>query len=237
MIAYAGKQFWNDFNNGDEALFQDANRPRDNDKFKLRPWLQSDKWDWRGANKGISYWQFQAKWIAKVPWTLNGSALNLVIPEFKAKYTSSDFSDLSGYTQLNWISYTTQELADFAWDRADGKDSQAMFKDGMVYISKSWSYMIEASAQFYRPTTYDSTNSYLTKMWVFLYYWTKLDNIQERSHRQNRAVWFPDYLDYWTVADIPWGTYLTMWSAHTFKNWTSAKDVMVGYALNLYRLS
>jgi hypothetical protein len=38
MIVYAGKQFWNDFNNGDEALFQDANRPRDNDKFKIKPW-------------------------------------------------------------------------------------------------------------------------------------------------------------------------------------------------------
>ena len=54
MIVYAGKQYWNDFNNWDEALFQDANRPRDNDKFKLRPWLQSDKWDFRWTNKNIN---------------------------------------------------------------------------------------------------------------------------------------------------------------------------------------
>ena len=53
MIVYAGKQFWNDFNNGDEALFQDANRPRDNDKFKIKPWLQSEKQDFRQSNKNI----------------------------------------------------------------------------------------------------------------------------------------------------------------------------------------
>lgn len=54
MIVYSWKQFWNDFNNWDEGLFQDANRPRDNDKFKIKPWLQSDKWDFRSSNKNIS---------------------------------------------------------------------------------------------------------------------------------------------------------------------------------------
>ena len=55
MIVYAGKQFWNDFNNWDEALFQDAERPRDSDKFKLRPWLQSGKWDWRKSKTNIKF--------------------------------------------------------------------------------------------------------------------------------------------------------------------------------------
>ena len=54
MIIYTGKQYWNDFNNWDEALFQDANRPRDNDKFKIKPWLQSDKRDFRTSNKNIN---------------------------------------------------------------------------------------------------------------------------------------------------------------------------------------
>lgn len=54
MIVYTWKQRWNDFNNWDEALFQDANRPRDNDKFKIKPWLQSDKWDFRSSNKNIN---------------------------------------------------------------------------------------------------------------------------------------------------------------------------------------
>ena len=54
MIVYTGKQFWNDFNNWDEALFQDADRPRDSDKFKIKPWLQSDKWDFRNSNKNIN---------------------------------------------------------------------------------------------------------------------------------------------------------------------------------------
>lgn len=54
MIVYTWKQRWNDFNNGDEALFQDANRPRDNDKFKIKPWVQSEKWDFRQSNKDIN---------------------------------------------------------------------------------------------------------------------------------------------------------------------------------------
>ena len=54
MIVYTWKQFWNDFNNGDEALFQDANRPRDNDKFRIQPWKQTEKWDFRTSNKNIN---------------------------------------------------------------------------------------------------------------------------------------------------------------------------------------
>lgn len=237
MIVYAGKQYWNDYNNWDEALFQDANRPRDNDKFKLRPWLQSDKWDWRWANKWISYWQFQAKSLSLVWGTTNGASLNIDVPTLKEKYTASDFSSLNGYTQYGWKSYTSAELAGLAEERAWGKDSEAMFRDWMVYIAKSWSYMIEASAQYYRPSGYDSSNSYLTKLWVFLFYGTKKDDIKEWSHRQSRACGFPDYIDYWTVADIPAWTYLTIWGAHTYKNGSTPTNTMVGYALNLYRLS
>ena len=53
MIVYSGKQYWNDFNNWDEALFQDANRPRDNNKFKIKPWLQSEKIDVKQSAKNI----------------------------------------------------------------------------------------------------------------------------------------------------------------------------------------
>ena len=54
MIVYTGKQYWNDFNNWDEGLFQDANRPRDDDKFKIKPWLQSEKMNFRQSTKNIS---------------------------------------------------------------------------------------------------------------------------------------------------------------------------------------
>lgn len=239
MIVYAGKQYWNEFNNWDEALFEDANRPRDNNKFKLRPWVQTNKFNWRQSNSWISYGEFQAKSLYLAPWTANWASLNMSIPEFKSKYTASDFSSLDGYTQYtaDWgKTYTSDELAKLAMERQEWKDSEAFIKDWMVYIWKSGSYMVEASAQFYRPTDYDSSTSYLTKMWVYLYYWQAWD-IKERSHRQNRACWCPDYLDYWTVADIPAWTYLTMWAAHTYRNGVGNKNVMVWYALNLYRLS
>jgi hypothetical protein len=54
MIVYAWKQFWNDFNNGDEALFQDANLPRDDFMFKIQHWLQANKQDFRQSNKNVT---------------------------------------------------------------------------------------------------------------------------------------------------------------------------------------
>ena len=55
MIVYSGKQFWNNFNNGDDAVFGDSNRPRDENGFKLRPWLQGDKWSFRDVNKKTNF--------------------------------------------------------------------------------------------------------------------------------------------------------------------------------------
>ena len=67
MKVYSWWQFWNDFNNWDEGLFQDANRPRDDDKFKLRPWLQSDKRKQREVNKDITTVASQliATWVTE----------------------------------------------------------------------------------------------------------------------------------------------------------------------------
>ena len=61
MIAYTGKQYWNEFNNWDEALFEDAALPRDSYKFKIKQGIQTQKNDLRTANSGIAaqgtfYW-------------------------------------------------------------------------------------------------------------------------------------------------------------------------------------
>ena len=47
MKVYSWRQFWNNFNSWDEGLFQDANRPRDDDKFKIKPWRQTEKLNFR----------------------------------------------------------------------------------------------------------------------------------------------------------------------------------------------
>jgi len=71
MIVYAGKQYWNEFNNWDEALFQDANRPRDDENFKIQPWMQGRKQDLRTANSGIAaqwtfYWSKSQAWQSTI---------------------------------------------------------------------------------------------------------------------------------------------------------------------------
>lgn len=62
MMVYSWKQYGNNFNSWDEGLFQDASRPRDSDKFKLRPWLQSDKRKQREVNKDITVVAAQLSW-------------------------------------------------------------------------------------------------------------------------------------------------------------------------------
>ena len=111
MIVYAGKQFWNDFNNWDEALFQDASRPRDDFKFKIQHWLQANKQDWRTANKNINMAQALVKW-AVLTW-----ANTFAEPVFKTKYTSSDFSFLVWYTPNWWTAITSNQVSQYAEDR------------------------------------------------------------------------------------------------------------------------
>lgn len=157
MIVYAGKQFWNDFNNGDEALFQDANRPRDNDKFKIRPWLQSDKWDWRGSNKNISMAQALVRCIVKNPsWTFT-------TPYFKTEYADNEFSFIVWYTPNWWETITSAQATVLARESKIQTwqwDACMAVSDGNVIIQKSWTYIIEAFAEFVYPTWYNSGTSY-----------------------------------------------------------------------------
>ena len=118
MIVYAGKQRWNNFNNWDEALFQDANRPRDNDKFKIRPWLQSDKWKQRETNKDIYVDAAELLWWGQTTTWAGGS-----------------FPD--GFT-----------IPKLQQDIKRGNPWCIINKDWNVEIVEDGTYIIEASCQF-----------------------------------------------------------------------------------------
>ena len=201
MIVYAGKQFWNDFNNGDEALFQDANRPRDNDKFRIRPWLQSDKWDWRGANKNTSLCQLIIKWGSTVPWTSDWTSLKWAIPVLKPTWTASDLSNIG-------FSWATSELLEWLKEDRYGNPYVALREWNITYetawstetkswqymeIFESWLYVVQVTWQFVFPSWYSSSTSYQYKYrvgitaeinWVLhLLLSNDLDAVEMEMHR------------------------------------------------------
>ena len=228
MIVYAGKQFWNDFNNWDEALFQDANRPRDNDMFKLRPWFQSDKWKWRETNKATNAAQALLRCIVKNPsWTFT-------TPYFKTKYWDSDFSFIVGYVPNWWSAITSAEATALAREsniQAGEWDTWISVKDGNVIIQKSWTYIIEAFAEFVYTTWYNTGASYQYIEYVAL-----------KSYENNAwrvVLWSTDRAC--GSKSFRKASYVTNAVAGDILNvevWqTSGQNVMVNVWLNAYRLS
>ena len=195
MIVYAWKQYWNDFNNWDEALFQDASRPRDNDKFKIRPWLQSDKWDWRDTNKNTWLPVHQYVWIAVAPsssWTyftrVSDSRTKQQILDCCSWYGSiiswwnvqgwtadSLLKDINGHAQTFWssLAYTKSK-------------SVSLFGDANIdtlYIATDWGYMIWAAVML-SPETAISTWQQL-----MLYTVTANDGQELVAHYNGKLSW------------------------------------------------
>ena len=163
MIVYAGKQFWNDFNNGDEALFQDADRPRDNDKFKIKPWLQAQKNDLRTANswiaaQGTFQWAKVQDWQSMIVWNT---------AYMKDSYTGSDFPWLSSFVALDGTTYNPDTVAKWLWTEIIWKP-YVNAVDGNIVIWKNWVYAVTAQCIFIAPTWYSVSNSVNYKFYVWL---------------------------------------------------------------------
>lgn len=169
MIVYTWKQYWNEFNNWDEALFQDANRPRDEDKFKIRPWLQSWKRKWREANKDTWLPVHQYMWFAVVPsatWTyfprVSDSWTEQEIKDCCSWYdsiiswwnvqwwtASSLLNDFNNHSQAYWgsLAYTKTEKVSLIWDA----------NIDTLFMANSWAYIISANVILSPETAFSST--------------------------------------------------------------------------------
>lgn len=228
MIVYAGKQYWNDFNNWDEALFQDANRPRDEDKFKIQPWLQSWKRDRRTANKNIYMAQALVRCLVKNP------SATYSTPYFKTQYSSDDFSFIVGYTPNWWSAITTAQASQLAEESAiQGWQWDACISvvDGNVVIRKSWTYILEAFAEFVYPTWFNVGSSYQYIEYVAL-----------KTYKDNQwqvVLWSTDRAC--GTRSYRKASYVTYASAGDILNvevWQSSwLETLVNVWLNAYRLS
>lgn len=248
MINFKQWDSWgNNFNNWDEALLSDSNRPRDEFWFKVKPWMQSDKWDWRSSNKNINLQQAIYKSAVLSPWLAWWATAMPDIPVFKTNYTASDFSSLDWYV---WATGITYSAWDIAWDRKAElfgstktiiEDWNTIIvpqvatwvQDWMIFIWESGTYILQAYSDFFFPYWYDSNNSYLYKEYVYLYsYDKKKKSITIWVRNQARACSAQDWLNTLFVWWLPKGTWLTIWVTHTYTN-----PVMCFTALNVYRLS
>jgi hypothetical protein len=218
MIVYSGKQFWNDFNNWDEGLFQDANRPRDDDKFQIRPWVNSRKNDLRVANswiaaQGTFYGNKLQAWQQYIT-DANGNWL-FNTADIKNSYRDSDIvvtvdvkpSQLK--TQIYWKPYVN----------ADGKD---------VVVGKEGCYAITAIAQYFAPTWYDVTTSYTNKFYVAL-----LANWQPILYTQARGCGGMDTLPLFYIGWFGVWDRVNVGFLHTYLT----NPFSVISSMNLYRLS
>lgn len=195
MIVYSWKQYWNDFNNGDEGLFQDANRPRDDDKFKIRPWLQSDKWDWRWTNKNTRLPVHQYMWVAVAPswsWTyftrVSDSWTKQQIEDCCSWYSSiiswwnvqgrtaeSLIKDMESHAQSYWWSaaYTSWKSATLFWNA----------EIETLYMANNWAYMIWATVML------SPESAFTTWQQFMLYTVTSIDNQEVVAHYNGKLTW------------------------------------------------
>lgn len=236
MIVYSGKQFWNDFNNWDEGLFQDANRPRDEDKFKLRPWLQSDKWKWREANKDTDFSHIMIKWGCTVPWTWSWKQLLWTVPKIQTTWTQSELDAL--WVPTAFMANVTPEVMNMekennpfvlvkkwkitylTWDGSTGFTTNTV-DTTYLEIAESWLYYILCWGKFcFDLNSYNSNTSYQYKEWVWL--WQNMNWVFTNTDMtQQRACGNWDMVRFIEVAWFPkWDQIIPM-IAHSYTTWTN----------------
>lgn len=227
MIMYTWKQFGNDFRNGDDAVFWDSNRPRDDNGTKIRPWLQGDKWSFRDVNKKTGFSQIDLKWYSNCSSSTSWKPLVWEVPTIKKKRTRQDRTDV-WYPSVFWKEESYKVWAydnefhnepqymlvewNFSYYSSDGNNTVFKNKETTcLEIINDWLYYIDCVSQFmfsYDNTdNYNSNNAYQYKEWSgIMQYDKKLGYFIPTQNRCQRAVWNWDSLSCALII------FLTRWS-------------------------
>lgn len=230
MIVYAGKQFWNEFNNGDEALFEDAGLPRDSNMFKILPWINTRKNDLRTANSNIAaqgtfYGVKVQSWQTTLT-DVNGNRL-FNKAHLKNSYSPTDISEIDWFITAWGYVYS-------ASSEADGLKSVILWKpyvnasDGDVVIWKTWVYAVTAQCMFIAPSWYNVSNSANYKFYVSL-----LLNGRPSLYTQSRGCGWMDTFSVFYVWLFGTWDRLNTWFLHTYLT----SSFLCHSSINLYRLS
>ena len=163
------------FANPDEAMFSDANRPRDPNGFRIMPGVQMPKWSLREKIKDTYLNQIIVKGACMPKGISSWGNLEsaLTTTKFKKEYTSEDFNFLLWYEV--WTSdihgkYTEEHINNLVKDRKTeifGKPWVDV-SNGDVIIRKNWSYIVQFYADFnYK---YPRDTNRLDKVFMYLVY-------------------------------------------------------------------
>lgn len=218
MIVYAGKQYGNEFNNGDEALFEDAKRPRDSQMFKITPWMQGWRWDWKKTNKNREPSLFHAYGFSLVEWAnpVNNKSTDGIVWKrirFKSKYSTSDFSSIAPYTRATWAVLDANDLLQYVDDAyGENGDAKATIKDERLEIQESWVYFIDMFAQFVYPSWYN----YASNTSYPLYLGLLVEWKGTYADTQSRSCFYLDRLHETFATPIPKGTRISLGVAHGY---------------------
>lgn len=228
MIVYAGKQFWNDFNNGDEALFEDAGLPRDSNKFKIQQWIQARKQDLRTANSWIAA-QGTFHCIKSQPWQSNIMDQNTWKRLFNTAYMKNEYS----VSDLWWL-VTEEEAkrlrANIIWKPYVNADKWD------IVIWKNWVYAVTCIVRFIAPSSYASkitSTTFSSSSAYYKFYISLMLNWNPDMWTQQRWCWGQDVL----TLSFTW--YFNTWDRlnvgflHTY----TTDSFTVIPEMNLYRLS
>jgi len=224
MIMYAWKQFWNDFRNGDDAVFWDSNRPRDGNGTKIRPWLQGDKWSFRDVNKKTDFSMYNFHGLWSVAWISYITPIPIL---FKQK---RELSDISPYGYTN-------DLLQLFQDAAVNNPNYRITPETVKYNTTNWIqsidtnvleivedglYQIEITWQFTMPSNYNASNSYQYKFYVCaMQYYDSLWYRAQFDQTQSRWTWWSDVLKLSNTQVIKAWQKITAWYLHTWTSWSA----------------
>lgn len=228
MIVYSWKQFWNNFNNGDEWLFQDADRPRDSNMFKIQHWIQTGRQDLRTANswiaaQGTFYGVKVQTWGAIRIWET--AAL-------KNKYTASDFPWLDSFVAMDGTTYSAEAIA-------NGLKPVIIWRpyvnaDWDIVIWKSGVYAVTCQCLYVAPTWYDvSSTTFSRNSAYYKFYVSLMLNWVASMWTQSRGCGSADALSVFYVWWFDTWDRLNTGFFHTY----TASAFLCQPTINLYRLS
>ena len=237
MIVYAGKQFWNDFNNGDEALFEDAGLPRDSNKFKIQQWIQARKQDLRTANSWIAA-QGLFKGAKLQSWQ---SVITWNTAKMKSSYTASDFADINWFVATDGSVLSAETIADWMYRNEKGiKENPIIWKpyvnpvDWDIVIWKSGLYSITCQVTFIAPTWYNvSSTTFSSSSAFYKFYVALMLNWKASMHTQSRWCGTTDALSVSLTARFDTWDKVNTGFLHTYKT----KPFLCQPSIVLYRLS
>lgn len=205
--------FWNNFNNGDEALFQDASLPRDTFWFKIKNWIQTQQQDLRTSSSWIVEY-FSVCWWKEITW----------VAQNQMNYWTS--VNIPLYTNVKW-KFSASQTYPYTMEQEEGLcNTEKMgslgwwVRNWRVYIPADWIYFIQYICEFLwqiSVTTPDATQA--PKLHVQLWYFdTKWNKVWALDNADAWWIINPDSVSWITLQLLKWGESIWIDAIH-WRNW------------------